>query len=231
LPTTRAVSAVASLGEESRRRMYEFVRGSARPVSRDQAAAAAGISRKLAAFHLDKLVEVGLLRAEVAGPGEVRRVGRRPKLYRAGDAEVRVSIPARCPDLLVGILLEALELSGDPDARGAAPSAVATVARRRGLELGAAERDRTRPGRFGVERGLSAVASVLSALGFEPRRETPTALRLCNCPFQPHAATAPQLVCTLNHGLINGLLAGLQADSVTATLSPRTGECCVRLTG
>ncbi len=204
--------------------MYEFVRESARPVSRDQAAAAVGISRKLAAFHLDKLVEVGLLDAEIAGPGEIRRVGRRPKVYRAGHADVRVAIPARSPDLLVGILLEALEPTGPADT-------VAAVARRRGLALGAAERDRTRPGRYGVERGLTAAASVLTALGFEPRRETPTSLTLGNCPFQPHAAATPELVCTLNHALVSGVLAGLEVDTVDATLAPQPGKCCVRLSG
>lgn len=109
--------------------------------------------------------------------------------------------------------------------------AVAVVAGRRGRELGVAERERTRPGRLGVERGLTAVATLLTTLGFEPRRDTPTSLTLCNCPFQPHAAAAPELVCTLNHALVTGLLAGLDVGSVTATLSPRPGRCCVELSG
>ncbi|WP_433786833.1 helix-turn-helix transcriptional regulator [Actinomycetospora sp. CA-101289] len=232
LPTTQTVAAVAALGDESRRRMYEFIRGAADPVTRDQAAAAVGISRKLAAFHLDKLVEVGLLDVEVAGPGAVRRVGRRPKVYRSGKTAVRVSIPSRCPDLLVGILVEALDIDDtaddDTDPRR---ERVAAVARRRGRELGTSERDRTRPGRLGVERALTAVGAVLTALGFEPRRERPTELSLRNCPFHPHAAAAPQLVCGLNHALISGLLDGLQADTVAATLEPRAGECCIRLSG
>jgi predicted ArsR family transcriptional regulator len=244
LPTARTVAAVAALGDELRRRMYEFIRGAAHPVSRDQAAAAAGISRKLAAFHLDKLVEVGLLHADVAEPGAVRRVGRRPKVYRSGDSPVRVSIPTRSPDLLVGILVEALDPSTAPSiptdrdgasggvAAGEQPAdRVAAVAHRRGRELGAAERDRTRPGRLGAERGLTAAAAVLSALGFEPRRDRPTEVTLRNCPFEPHAADAPQLVCALNHALVRGLLEGLRADTVTATLTPRPGECCVQLTG
>jgi predicted ArsR family transcriptional regulator len=244
LPTTREVAAVAALADELRRRIYEFIRGAAHPVSRDQAAVAVGISRKLAAFHLDKLVEVGLLHAEVAGPGTVRRVGRRPKVYRSGDAPVRVTIPARDPDLLVGVLVEALDPAGDGVARDTGDDAsgtgavaeppvarVAAVARRRGREIGAAERDRTRPGRLGVERGLTAVGSVLTALGFEPRRERPTELTLRNCPFQPHATDAPELICALNHALVTGLLEGLRVDTVTATLAPRPGECCVRLAG
>jgi predicted ArsR family transcriptional regulator len=232
LPTTQAVAAVAALGDEFRRQLYEVVRAAARPVSRDEAALAVGISRKLAAFHLDKLVEVGLLRAEVAGPGAVRRVGRRPKVYRPGDAQVGVDIPPRCPDLLAGILVRALDPTGEP-ARGTEDpaGAAAAIARERGRELGAAERERTRPGRLGAERGLTAVGAVLTGLGFEPRPERPSALTLRNCPFRPHAAAAPELVCTLNHALIAGLLEGLRAGAVTATLTPRPGECCVRLSG
>ena len=239
LPPAAAVAAVAALGDEHRRRMYEFIRSSPHPVNRDQAAAAVGISRKLAAFHLDKLVEVGLLHAGVAGAGEVRRGGRRPKVYWSSGTEVRVSIPTRCPDLLVGILVDALDTTGergedmvDADDSTDQPIArVAAAAHRRGAELGAAERARTRPGRLGSERGLTALDSVLSTLGFEPRRDRPTTLTLRNCPFRPHAAAAPQLICTLNQALITGLLEGLQADTITATLEPRPAQCCVELTG
>ncbi|HEY2195468.1 MAG TPA: transcriptional regulator [Actinomycetospora sp.] len=234
LPTTQAIGAMAALADGFRRRLYEVVRAAARPVSRDEAAAAVGISRKLAAFHLDKLVEVGLLQAEMAGPGAVRRVGRRPKVYRPGDAQIGVTIPARSPDLLLGILVEALDPASEPpprEAREDAESAVAAIARRRGRDLGAAERERTRPGRLGAERGLTVAAGLLTTLGFEPRRGRPTELSLRNCPFHPHAATAPALVCALNHALITGVLEGLRADTVTATLAPRPGECCVRLTG
>ncbi|WP_345415176.1 helix-turn-helix transcriptional regulator [Actinomycetospora chlora] len=226
LPSSQAVAAVAALGDESRRRLYEIVRAAGRPVTRDEAAAAVGISRKLAGFHLDKLVEVELLHAEVAAPGGVRRVGRRPKVYRPSEAQVGVSIPSRSPDLLAGILVEAL----DPPGNGGA-STVAAVAHRRGRELGTAERERTRPGRLGTERALTAAGATLTALGFEPRREHPTGLTLRNCPFRPHAGAAPELVCALNHALITGLLEGLRADTVTATLTPQPRECCVTLSG
>ncbi|MFH8798236.1 helix-turn-helix domain-containing protein [Streptomyces sp. NPDC017936] len=73
-PTVRAGaagSAIDSLGvlsEDSRRRMFTFVRRARRAVTRDEAAAGVGISRKLAAFHLDKLVDAGLLRAHYETP-------------------------------------------------------------------------------------------------------------------------------------------------------------------
>ncbi len=85
-----AVGAIALLDEPKRRRLYEYVAESDEPVGRDQAAAALGISRELAAFHLDRLVEGGLLETEYrrrsgrGGPG----AGRPAKLYRFRDDAV-----------------------------------------------------------------------------------------------------------------------------------------------
>lgn len=48
------VSAVAALGEPTRRRPYDHVVRQSGSVSRDEAAAALGLARKTAAFHLDR---------------------------------------------------------------------------------------------------------------------------------------------------------------------------------
>src|SRR5690348_246738 len=155
--------------------MYAFIRRERRPITRDEAAAAVGISRKLAAFHLDKLVDAGLLRARCESVGE-RRVGRTPKVYEPTDADVRVTIPQREPNLLAEILLDAI-LTGEP-----AEEAANQVATNRGEDLGATERDRVRPGRLGAERALTLAEDVLARYGFEPTRTATTCVRLRNCP-------------------------------------------------
>ena len=218
-----AIRAVAALDEPSRRGMYEFIRGARRPVTRDEAAAAVGISRKLAAFHLDKLVEAGVLRAGSARAG---RVGRAPKVYEPSDVDIRVSIPERQHDVLAGILVDTV-LSEGTDER--ATDAAVRVAHAHGESVGAEERARTRPGRLGVERALTLAAGVLARHGFEPTRVTPACLRLRNCPFHPLAAKAPDLVCAINHAFLSGILTGLNATAVRALLEPRAGECCVEL--
>jgi predicted ArsR family transcriptional regulator len=227
LPAAAALTAVAALSDQLRGRMYGFIRRAHRPVSREEAAETVGISRKLAAFHLDKLVEVGLLRARYEPVGGIRKVGRTPKVYEPTDTDVHISIPAREHDLLADILIDAV-LTQDQDKAG--PEAALQIARHRGAQLGATEREQARPGRLSAERALTLATATLARYGFEPDRATPTLLRLRNCPFQPLTSKAPQLVCGINHAFLNGFLDTLQAPTLTAVLAPRTGWCCVELT-
>ena len=221
-----ALTALAVLGEDVRRRLYLLVRAAHRPVGREEAAAAVGISRKLAAFHLDKLVSAGLLRARYDPPPGLRRVGRTPKTYEPAPADIAVSIPPRHHDVLAGILAEAVLAERDgEDAR----SAAARIAAERGRELGAGQRARLRPGRLGAERGLTLAAGIITGCGYEPQRDPAGGLLLRNCPFHPLAARAPGLVCAISHAYLAGLLEGLGAGTVAAVLDPQPGSCCVRL--
>ena len=219
-----AVAAVAALDDDVRRALYEVVRNAPGPVTREEAARAVGISRKLAAFHLDKLVDLGLLRSRFdAGP--TRRVGRAPRVYEPGSTDVVVRLPAREPEVLAAILIDAL---AEERADSGAQAAI-RVAREHGFALGEAERARLRPGRIGVERASGMTAALLARTGFEPYREG-AALRLRNCPFHPLAARAPELVCGINHAYLGGVLEGLGvAHRLDAALTPRPGECCVEL--
>ena len=219
-------TAVSTLTDASRRSLYDYVRHQDHAVGREEAADATGMSRGLAAFHLDKLVDAGALRAHYQQADGVRRVGRVPKVYEPSPVDIRVSIPQRSHEMLAGILLDAVagEESGE-----SARDTVRRVARDHGERVGADERQRARPGRLGAERALSLATRLLAERGFEPTRESAACLRLRNCPFHPLAATAPDLVCGLNHAFISGMMDGLQASGVDAVLDPRAGECCVEL--
>lgn len=221
-----AIDSVSALGEGTRRQMFTFVRRAHRPVTRDEAAASVGISRKLAAFHLDKLVDAGLLRARYGSPTGIRKVGRQPKVYEPTNTPIRVSIPDRRHELLADLLVQAVVTEGADET---AAEAAQRTSRQRGEELGAAERAQLRPGRLGAERGLTLCERMLDQHGFEPAREAPDRLRLHNCPFHPLAAQAPDLVCGMNHAFLSGYVDGLEAPSVEAVLAPRPGQCCVEL--
>src|SRR4051812_44243233 len=95
MPPDEAVSAVAALADDTRRRTFDAVRAARGPVTRQQAAAAVGISRKLAAFHLDKLVGAGLLRCDTAPRDGARTVGRTPKAYAPASTHILISLPER----------------------------------------------------------------------------------------------------------------------------------------
>ncbi|WP_333773476.1 helix-turn-helix transcriptional regulator [Streptomyces sp. IBSBF 3136] len=221
-----AINSVSVLSEDSRRRMFTFIRRAGRAVTRDEAAASVGISRKLAAFHLDKLVEAGLLRTRYGRPGGIRKVGRQPKVYEPTDAQITVNIPDRRHELLADLLLDAV-LTEQADEN--ATQAAMRTAERRGRQLGEAAREETRPGRLGPERGLTVCERLLDRYGYEPVRETPTRLRLRNCPFHPLAGKAPELVCGMNKAFLSGYIDGLEVSGVEAVLAPEPGECCVRL--
>jgi len=62
------LESLSSLADPVRRRLYEAVVRSAKPVGRDEAAAAAGVGRSLAAYHLDRLAEEGLLEVSYGRP-------------------------------------------------------------------------------------------------------------------------------------------------------------------
>lgn len=209
------------LADRTRRALYEHVRRTrGEGVSREQAAAALGISRGLAAFHLDKLVDAGLLSAAYAAP-EPRGRGRAPKVYRAVDGEIDLSLPGRRYDLIGEILADAV----DAASYGEPPTGVRDEALRAAYRRGQAEGDTERRSGGRLER-------LLERLGFEPDAAKPSdgaAMGLRNCPFQRLATRHTELICGMNQAFIAGILHGLGVTALTAELVPGPGRCCVRL--
>jgi predicted ArsR family transcriptional regulator len=192
------VDVVAVLADPVRRDLYEYVADAGREVGRAEAADAIGVARTLAAFHLDKLVEAGLL--EVAhrrltgrsGPG----AGRPAKVYRVTAREHLASVPPRDYRRLAMLLAEAVEAAGAEDAL-----------------MAAARRVPAEP-REPVE--------VLAGRGYRPYRDG-AVIRSRNCPFRALSEEFPVLVCAMNHALVGALL----GDGARVRLDPRPGECCV----
>jgi predicted ArsR family transcriptional regulator len=208
-------TAVVALADSSRRALYEYVRRQGRPVSREEAGDAARMSRGLAAFHLEKLVDAGLLRAGVrATPGGRRGRGRAPKVYEATGDGLAITIPQRRYELIAEILADAV--ADEPANAGEA-------ARRRAADRGRELGDRLR------EAGAGDVTEALTGVGFEPEPADGGAVALRNCPFHVLAERQTALVCGLNQAFVAGLLEGLQVSGVRAELAPRPGYCCVTL--
>ncbi len=140
-PPPGGLDALAALGEPTRRALYGFVVAQDRPVSRDEAAAATGTKRATATFHLERLVDDGLLEARFArvsgrtGPG----AGRTAKLYERAARQFAVSLPPRQYEIAGEVLASALELL---QCRAApAGEAVAQAASQAGRQLTAGSTD------------------------------------------------------------------------------------------
>lgn len=228
------IDAIAVLQDPVRRRLYEYVVAQGREVGRIEAAEATGVARTLAAHHLDRLTEAGLLESGSrrltgrSGPG----AGRPAKVYTRSRAERSVSLPARDYRTAAELLAEAAEKAG-------LDAGLCAAARSRGEAL---------RGSAAPCGGLEEAMEMLAARGYEPHLESDEGtesaedvqgsdrtegatggaarvIRMRNCPFHAVAERFPPLVCGMNLALLEGLLG---ADGpVRARMAARPGECCV----
>lgn len=214
------IAALATLDDPVRRRLYDFVAAHTEGVGRDDAAAAVGIGRPLAVYHLDRLVESGLLTASYqrptgrGGPG----AGRPAKIYRRPAREFTASVPGREYELAAQLLAQAAEHGRNDDYRVALRSA----AHDRGVRLAG-----RRPAGRNAARSAQAA---LRELGYEPYRDEDGTIRQRNCPFHRLATAHRDLVCDMNRALVGGLLSGLHADHLRAEIDRHPGQCCVAIT-
>jgi predicted ArsR family transcriptional regulator len=222
------VSGVAALNDPVRRALYLFVANSAEAVSREQAAAAVGVQKPLAAFHLDKLAEEGLLEFEFrrltgrTGPG----AGRPAKLYRRSERQIDVSLPPREYDI-AGLLLAGAIAAAEDSGRD-----VRTELERASFEFGRSIGERavaaagSRPSKA---KQREALLEALREHGFEPRSVGGDIL-LANCPFHALAQQFTDLVCGMNLHLLEGVRSVLDVrpSELQPRLEPEPGQCCVK---
>lgn len=209
--TTPAVlAALSNLDDPLRRKLYEYVTESDTPVSREQGAAAAGISRTLAAYHLDKLAEADLVTVSYqrppgrGGPG----AGRPAKFYARATKEMAVSVPPRDYELLARLLVSSVER----DDSGTVRAAVHEAARE--------------AGKHAATNANGDLLTALRSCGYLPH-VADGCIRLRNCPFHLVAQNHRDLVCGLNLRLVEGAITASTHPEARAELSPQPDQCCV----
>jgi len=208
-PTDPRLAAVASLDDRTRHALYQHVAGAHRPVTRDEAAAAVGVDRSVAAYHLDRRVTDGLLIASFArpegrtGPG----AGRPAKRYERSSAEITVSLPPRSYEVLAELLATAAEADETGTVRTA-------------LEQAATSLGRTLVGDSGD------LVEALAREGFEPYLDGDV-VRLANCPFHQMSQRHTDLVCGMNLAHMGGASQTAAAQGWQPRLDPAPGRCCV----
>jgi predicted ArsR family transcriptional regulator len=228
LDLEQRIAGIAALDQPIRRDLYRFLVASDGWVSRDAAAAGLDLSRSVAAFHLDKLADAGVVQVRFErttgrqGPG----AGRPAKLYRPASAEVAASIPARHYDLAGSLLAEAVAES----TRTGTPvgDCLRTAAHAAGVQIGSEARAAAGTSRRASAR-REAVVDVLARHGYEPALRRGD-IALANCPFHRLAEEHGDLVCGMNLDFLSGLLEGIGgAETLSARLEPAPGYCCVRV--
>lgn len=219
------ITALSSLDQPLRRRLYKVLAASDGWTTRDQAAAALGVARSVAAFHLDKLADAGV--AEVTferttgrtGPG----AGRTSKMYRLAADELSAAVPDRHYDLAAQLLADAV--AGSLAHSEPVGPRLAAAAREAGRKIGLGIRAEAEEANT-----ASDVLAALDRYGYEPCLLDDGEIALGNCPFHRLAESHRELVCGMNLDFLGGLVDGLDADPpLRAALVPEPGSCCVRL--
>jgi predicted ArsR family transcriptional regulator len=205
------------LVEPTRRRVYDFVVVQGE-IGRDGVSSGVGITRELAAFHLDRLAKAGLLETHYrrvngrTGPG----AGRPAKLYSRSKRDIAVSLPERRYANAAGFFAGGLERLATRYGSDAVEDAVNDTAREEGAAAGAAR------------AGHEQLIEVLAQGGYEPREDAATGrITLANCPFRMLSNEHRDLTCNANLAWAEGLTGAVENAHVKPRLEPAPGRCCV----
>ncbi len=214
----------STLGDPTRRSIYLKVRAAADPVTAAQVAAEFNIHANVARHHLDRLTDEGYLETTtkrpqgVNGPG----AGRPAKCYTATDKEIELQFPSRRYDLLADLLIRVVQRL-EPDK---AAEIAAQVGREYGVELaGTLEL----PDSADFDAVLATVQQAMVDVGFAVDTNTNNRqLLMSHCPFGRTAFDHPEVVCSLDRGIVNGLMEALNHATDTVTAPKETwGEGCI----
>ena len=221
-----AVAAVsAAFGDPTRRDIFLHVR--AQPgATATGVAATFSLHPNVARHHLQRLVDGGYLRVETGRTAA--GAGRPSKRYFCVEEELTLGLMQRRDDLLMRLLVEAMQRLGPEEAEAMAAHVGEEYGRSLAARMTPGEGQRT------VRAAMHVVAETLTAHGFaahaEDRGET-TAVVAEQCPFGDASSTNPVL-CAVDRGMIKGLLAQLcgtasqQALPVILSSRARGDDAC-----
>lgn len=211
-----------ALGDPTRRAIYIAVRESAEPLTTSKVAELFDIHPNVARHHLDRLAGDGYLQISHHRPAGGPGAGRPAKCYEATAKEVSVHFAPRRFEMLTEMLLAVLEDLG--------PENVAEVAERVGREYGsklAAEIGA--PDDPGYDGAVQAVATAMTGLGFSVDPDVPgQRLLTSHCPFGETATSHPEVICSLDRGIVAGMFGALSYHCDPVVI-PHTalGDDCV----
>ena len=217
----------SSLGDPTRRAIYIAVRESSEPLTTSKVAALFGVHPNVARHHLERLAADGYLevsqhrRPRKNGPG----AGRPAKSYEATSKEVSVHFTPRRFEMLVEMLIRVLEEVAPEDVAAVAEKVGRSYAAELAAEIGTLDDP-------GYDAAVQAVASAMTGLGFSVDGDTEgQRLLTSHCPFGETAMSHPEVICSLDRGLVAGFFGALSFHCEPVMIPHKTLEddCIIRV--
>jgi len=214
----------SALGDPTRRAIYIAVRESGDPMTSSGVASLFGIHANVARHHLDKLATDGYLRVTHrrqngrTGPG----AGRPAKCYESTSKEIDLHFPSRRADVLIELLLRIVARAGADDL----PRVAEAVGREYGREIAS---EIGSPDERGYDEAVKAVAEAMTGVGFHMSPDLAGHRLLTSfCPFGDAASGHPDVVCSLDRGMVSGLFELLsQGCEPILHPSPADDDACI----
>jgi predicted ArsR family transcriptional regulator len=220
MPEPADVQVHKALADDTRYRLYRYLRLSGRPVSVRELAVRLSLHANTLRPHLRRLEEAGLVASETSKGASV---GRPQTLYSVVDREPAEGRDHRLlADILAGLLTGAR-----------ARERAQAQAREWGAYL--AGRSVPRPGaRRTGGANLALLQEALAEAGFDPRFRRRSArtveIALRDCPFRDLLDEHRELVCAVHLGLLEGILAASRPPLALTEFRPLAERGICRLT-
>ncbi len=202
---SRISDLTASLGDPTRRAIYIAVRESGEPLTTSTVARLFDIHPNVARHHLDRLVDDGYLSVSHR-PTRTKGAGRPAKTYEATNKEVTVHFAPRRFEMLTEMLFKVLEEVAPENISEIAENVGRTFGEQLAAEIGA-------PDDPGYDGAVQAVATAMTGLGFSVDPDAAgQKLLTSHCPFGESATDHPEVICSLDRGIVAGMFGALSFD-------------------
>lgn len=219
MPETKTLEVHKALADDTRFRLYRYLRLSGRPVSVRELSTRLSLHPNTLRPHLRRLEEAGLVAREVRkGPG----AGRPQTLYSVLEPKAPEGRDYRLlAEILCGLL------------RGKrARERAEALAREWGRYLVA--HGGPKPGvRLPARRNLAVLQEAMAQAGFDPRfrrrGKQAVEVSLRDCPFRDLVDDHRDLACAIHRGLLEGMLGGLKPPMRLAEFQPLVERSVCRL--
>lgn len=215
----------ASLGDPTRRGIYVTIRESGEPLTASEIAEDFGIHPNVARHHLDRLTHDGYLEVETQRPrrGREAGAGRPAKCYSATNKGVDLRFPGRRGNVLLELLLRLVGTMGEgAEISRHAADVGRTYGRELAGELGPSDAD-------GYFEAVTALARAMTKAGFDVGADPDSEQQLLTnqCPFGDMALSHPGVICSLDQGIVSGILDVLEPGMRPNVIPHGHADACV----